>query len=194
VEGLQVDTQALHVHVAHAEAAQFVGHHQARRQHPVEIAIEFAHIGFDIRCEPVTHAVAHQQWQVGVVEADHWHVQFAPGFQRRPGSQVRVADFDQVGLEVAQHVAPGRQAHREAVAVAERQGRCRDLVDAIGMAGAGAGDQKAVAYARKRVEAMVFGVEVSPHAAAGRGVEHGDVGDVHDQHPSGIVFGFVIWR
>jgi hypothetical protein len=60
------------------------------------------------------------------------------------------------------------------------------------MAGAGAGDQQAVAYARHGIEAAVFGIKIGTYAAAGRGVEHGDVSNVHDQHPSGIVFGSVI--
>ena len=42
------------------------------------------------------------------------------------------------------------------------------------------------------IEAAVFGIKIGTYATAGRGVEHGDVGDVHDQHPSGIVFGSVI--
>ncbi|MNH16337.1 hypothetical protein D3C79_759750 [compost metagenome] len=129
-----------------------------------------------------------------MVEADHWHIELAPRLQRRPGGQVGVADFDQVGLEPAQHIAPGGQAHREAVAIAERQRRCGHLVDAIGVLGTGTGYQQAVADALNGAEAVVFGIKIGTYAATGGGVEHGDVGDVHDQHPSGIVFGSVIRR
>ncbi|MCY1442377.1 hypothetical protein D9M71_587430 [compost metagenome] len=101
VEGSQVHTQALHVHVAHAQAAQLLGHDLAGGQDPVEIAVQLTDIGLDVGCEPVAHAVADQQRQVGVVEADHWHIELAPRLQRRPGGQVGVADFDQVGLEPA---------------------------------------------------------------------------------------------
>ncbi|MNW07627.1 hypothetical protein D3C71_2042830 [compost metagenome] len=51
-----------------------------------------------------------------------------------------------------------------------------------------------MAYAVNGVETVMFGIKIGTYATAGRGVEHGDVGDVHDQHPSGIVFGSVIWR
>ncbi|MNG90832.1 hypothetical protein D3C79_497360 [compost metagenome] len=194
IEGLQVDAQALHMHVAHAQAAQFVGHHLAGRQDPVEIAVQLADVGLDIGGEPIAHAIADQQRQVGVVKADDRHIKLAPSLQRGPGSQIRVADFDQVWREAAQHVAPGRQPYRKTIAVAEGQGRRWHLVDAIGVLRAGAGNQQAVAHALESVQAAVFGIKISTYAAAGRGVEHGDVSNVHDQHPSGIVFGSVIWR
>ncbi|MNM84957.1 hypothetical protein D3C81_970620 [compost metagenome] len=60
VEGGQVDAQALHVHIAHPQAAQLVGHDLAGGQDPVEIAVQLADIGLDIGGEPVAHAVADQ--------------------------------------------------------------------------------------------------------------------------------------
>jgi hypothetical protein len=32
---------------------------------------------------------------------------------------------------------------------------------------------------------MMFCIQISAHATAGRGVEHGYVSDMHDEHPSG---------
>lgn len=95
------------MHIAHPEAAQLVGHDLAWGQDPVEIAVQFADIGFNVRGEPVAHAVADQQRQIGMVEADHRHIELASGLQRSPGGQVGVADFDQVGFEPAQYIAPG---------------------------------------------------------------------------------------
>lgn len=135
------------MHIAYTQAAQLVGHHLAGRQDPVEIAVELADISFDIGREPVAHAVADQQWQVGMVETDYRHIELAPCFQGCPGGQVGVADFDQVGFEPAQHIAPGAQPHRKTIAVAKGQGRGGYFIDAIGVAGTGAGDQQAVAHA-----------------------------------------------
>ncbi|MNE51853.1 hypothetical protein D3C80_1465010 [compost metagenome] len=122
-----------------------------------------------------------------MVETDDRYIELAAGIQGCPGGQVRVADFDQIGLKILQDIAPGRQAQRKAVAVAERQGRCRYLVDTVVVAGAGAGDQQAVTDTGSKAQAAVFGIKIGTHAATGRGVEHGDVSDVHDQHPSEIV-------
>ncbi|MNE41086.1 hypothetical protein D3C80_1351380 [compost metagenome] len=98
------------MHIANAQAAQFVGHYLAGRQDPVEVAVQLADIGLDIGREPVAHAVADQQRQVGVVETDHRYVELAACLQGRPRGQVRVADLDQVRLQVLQHIAPGGQA------------------------------------------------------------------------------------
>ncbi|MNT65817.1 hypothetical protein D3C72_2038270 [compost metagenome] len=98
------------MHIADTQAAQFVGHHQAWRQDPVEIAVQPADIGLDIGGEPVAHAIADQQRQVGVIETDDRYIELAACLQGRPGGQVRVADFDQVRLQVLQHIAPGGQA------------------------------------------------------------------------------------
>ena len=95
---MQVYAQGLHEDISDAKSGELVGHDLAGGEHPVKIPIEFAHIGFNIGGKPRPHAVAHQQWQVGVVEADDRHIQLAPGIQGCPGGQVRVAHFDQIGL------------------------------------------------------------------------------------------------
>ena len=95
---MQVYAQGLYEDISDAKPDELVGHYLAGGEHSVKIPIEFAHIGFNIGGKPRPHAVAHQQWQVGVVKADDRHIQLASGIQRGPGGQVRVANFDQVGL------------------------------------------------------------------------------------------------
>ncbi|MNW13161.1 hypothetical protein D3C71_2110290 [compost metagenome] len=88
----------MHEDVLDPQPGQFVGHDLARRQDPVEIAVQLADISFDVGGEPVAHAVADQQWQVGVIETDDGDVELATGIQCGPGREVGIADFNQIGL------------------------------------------------------------------------------------------------
>ncbi|MNF86252.1 hypothetical protein D3C84_686840 [compost metagenome] len=135
----------------------------------------------------MAHAVADQQRQVRVIKADDRYVELPPRIQRRPCGEIGVADFDQIGLQVLQDIAPGRETQREAIALAEGQGRCRNGVNAIQLAKRRSGNQQTVANARFDAQATVLGIQISAHATAGRGVEHGYVSDMHDEHPSGPV-------
>ncbi len=185
-EGLQVDAQRLHEDVLDSQPGQFVGHDLAWRQDPVEIAVQLADIGFDVGSEPVAHAVAHQQRQVGVIETDDGHVELTAGIQCGPGGEVRITDLDQIRLQIAQDVAPRRQAKGETIALAERQRRGWNLVDAVVLAQMRARDQQAVANAGPIAQAPVLGIQISAHASAGGGVEHGYVRYMHDERPSGL--------
>lgn len=144
------------------------------------MAVQLADVVVRVGAEPGAHAIAHQQRQVGVVEADHRHVQPTSRVERRPGGEVGVADLDQVRLQIAQHLAPGAATEREAVAIAEWQRRRRHLVDAVRLAVAGAGNQHAVANAGIVPEMAMLGFEIGAYPPAGRRVEHGHIGDVHD--------------
>ena len=115
VESVQVHAQGLDEYILYAQADEFVSHDLARRQYPVEVAVQLADVGFDIIGHPVAHAVADQQRQVRMVETDHGYIELATGIQRRPGREVGVADFNQVGLQVLQDIAPGRQAKGESI-------------------------------------------------------------------------------
>ncbi|MNF48280.1 hypothetical protein D3C84_295130 [compost metagenome] len=186
VEGVEVDTQALQVDIADAQAAQLIGHDLAGCQDPVEIAIEFADIGLYVGSEPVAHAIADEQGQVRVIEANDRDIQLAACVERGPGCQVGVADFNKVRLQVVQDIAPGGQAQRKAVTIAEGQGGGGYLVDAILSAEVGPGDQQAVADPWVEAKTAMLGIKIGTHPAAGGGIEHGDVRDMHDQHPSEV--------
>ncbi len=58
--------------------------------------------------------------------------------------------------------------------------RFRHLVDAVRLAVAGAGNQHAVANAGIVPEMAMLGFEIGAYPPAGRRVEHGHIGDVHD--------------
>ncbi|MNZ71866.1 hypothetical protein D3C78_902330 [compost metagenome] len=187
IEGLQVDAERLHEDIPDPKPGEFVGHDPAGRQDPVEVAVELADIGLDVVGHPVAHAVADQQGQVRVIKTDDRHIELAPRIQRRPSGEVGVADFDQVGLQVLQDIAPGRQTQRKAIALAEGQGRGGNCEDAILLSKGRSGDQQTVANAWLDAQATVLGIQISAHASAGRGVEHGDVRDMHDERSSGPV-------
>ncbi|MNO82049.1 hypothetical protein D3C76_733080 [compost metagenome] len=123
-----------------------------------------------------------------MIKADYRHVQLAARVQGRPCGEVRVADFNQLGLQILQDIAPGRETQREAITFAEGQGGCRNRVDAILFAEDSPRYQHAVANAWPDAQAMMLGIQISAHATAGRGVEHGYVSDMHDEHPSGPLF------
>jgi hypothetical protein len=40
-------------------------------------------------------------------------------------------------------------------------------------------------------QAMMLGIQISAYATAGRGVEHGYVSDMHDEHSSSPLFSLV---
>ncbi|MNT41353.1 hypothetical protein D3C72_1777110 [compost metagenome] len=184
---MQVDTERLHEDIPDPKPGELVGHDPAGRQNPVEVAVELAHISLDVVGHPMAHAVADQQRQVRVIKADDRYVELPPRIQRRPCGEIGVADFDQIGLQVLQDIAPGRETQREAIALAEGQGRCRNGVNAILLAKRRSGNQQTVANARFDAQATVLGIQISAHATAGRGVEHGDVSDMHDERSSGPV-------
>ncbi|MNY00904.1 hypothetical protein D3C86_1334140 [compost metagenome] len=185
IEGLQVDAQGLHEHIPDPKPGEFVGHDPTGRQDPVEVAVELADIGLDVIGHPVAHAVADQQRQVRVIETYDRYIELPPCIQRCPCGEVGVADFDQVRLQILQDIAPGRETQREAIAFAEGQGRGWNGEDAILLAQGRSGDQQTVANARLDAQATVLCIQISAHATAGRGVEHGDVSDMHDERSSG---------
>ena len=123
-----------------------------------------------------------------VAELGYAHIELSPRIQRRPCGEVGIADFDQIRLQILQDVSPRRQAQGEAITFAEGQGGRRNRVDTVMFTQSRAGNQQAVANGVALAKATVFGIQVSPHASAGRGVEHGDVGDMHGEQPSAVSF------
>ena len=100
--------------------------------------------------------------------------------QREPTQMIRIAHFDDIGLELAQFLRPFPTGERNAIAGAERNFHSSHLEDArSGLGRFRTGHEQAVAHVGLLDKKAVFGQQITLHAAAVRREEQGEIGDVH---------------
>ena len=132
-------------------------------------------------CTALPEPPAGELRKVRVIERDQRNAAAAGDIGRRPGGMKCIADLDEIGLE---RVDGARPAHRiERQAVVERAGHqpTRDRGDVAGrMRAVFRRARQAVAPVGVRAHPLVFGEQVTLHAAAGRRVEKRGVDDVHE--------------
>jgi hypothetical protein len=105
---------------------------------------------------------------------DRGDVERARGVERAPCDAVRIAGFDQVGPQIAQHPGDRAASQRQPVAAAARQRQGRQT----GPTGVAVRHGEGVPPAGAARQPVVLGQEIAAHAAAGRAPEHRRVDDV----------------
>ena len=120
--------------------------------------VDRAHVARERALHARAEAASEQLRQIRMKESDHRHMARTRRRQSAPCRMKHVADLDEVGLELEQHVLPGTHREGQAVIKGSRQANAGDGTDtAAHQSGLCAGHEQRMTMRGVRAQPILLG-------------------------------------